>query len=368
MFLFVSTCYSQTSEEKLYRNFLQPDTTLNNRFIERDLIKITKKNKGDDIILDNPTIEQRLDRIEDSLNINWNVIVTNDSLPQPTYEGIVMQSLTSDQYIFNPSIYVNGYSNLYCIKNNAVYLATSPNGLNSWTYTLTNAGAGSIVNVDGKYYDSFHKWYGGQAYSYYSVSLDKVYFQNVATSRTPTGEDRNVLFNGTEFYSYGRLQPKPRTIMFQRSSDFRLWTNPNEILKPDAVDGSNVEFYHLSVIKTERGYFGLLNLYYTGLSGQDVEQLPPYTAKEHTTEIQLVYSANGIDNWQRLNSRKEFIPKRENIKQMFGWWSLINGIAYIYTAESKRRHTTYENSNINGRYYFSSEYKISLTDLYKYIQ
>ena len=49
MFLFVSTCYSQTSEEKLYRNFLQPDTTLNNRFIERDLIKITKKNKGDDM-------------------------------------------------------------------------------------------------------------------------------------------------------------------------------------------------------------------------------------------------------------------------------------------------------------------------------
>ena len=216
------------------------------------------------------TIEQRLDRIEDSLNINWNVIITNDSLPQPIYEGVVMQSLTSDQYIFNPSIYVNGYSNLYCIKNNAVYLAQSPNGLNGWTYTLTNAGAGSIINVDGKYYDSFHKWYGGQAYSYYSVSLDKVYFQNVATSRTPTGEDRNVLYTGTEFYSYGRLQPKPRTIMFQRSSDFRLWTNANEILKPDAVDGSNVEFYHLSVIKTERGYFGLLNLYYTGLSGQDV--------------------------------------------------------------------------------------------------
>lgn len=324
MFLFVSTCYSQT-------------------------------------------IEQRLDRIEDSLNINWNVIITNDTLPIPTYEGVVMQSLTSDQYIFNPAIYT-GQTEVYCIRNNAVYLATSPNGLNGWTYTLTNAGAGSIVNVDGKYYDSFHKWYGGQAYSYYSVSLDKVYFQNVATSRTPTGEDRNVLFTGTEFYSYGRLQPKPRTIMFQRSSDFRTWSGPIEVLKPDAVDGSNVEFYHLSVIKTERGYFGLLNLYYTGLSGQDVEQLPPYTAKEHTTEIQLVYSANGIDNWQRLNSRKEFIPKRENIKQMFGWWSLINGIAYIYTAESKRRHTTYENSNINGRYYFSSEYKISLTDLYKYIQ
>ena len=314
------------------------------------------------------TIEQRLDRIEDSLDINWNVIVTNDSLPQPIYEGVVMSSVNADQYIFNPSIYINEYSNLYCIKNNAVYLAQSPNGLNSWAYTLTNAKAGSIIYANGKYYDSYHRWYGGQAFSYYAISLDGINFTDIATSRTPTGEDRNVLFNGTEFYSYGRLQPKPRTIMFQRSADFRIWSGPIEVLKPDAVDGPNVEFYHLSVIKTERGYFGLLNLYYTGLNGQDVEQQPPYSAKEHTTEIQLVYSANGVDNWQRLNSRKEFIAKRTDTKQMFGWWSLINGVVYIYTAESKRRHTTYENSNINGRYYFSSEYKISLSDLYKYIQ
>ena len=313
------------------------------------------------------TIEQRLDRIEDSLNINWNVIITNDSLPQPIYEGVVMQSLTSDQYIFNPSIYVNGYSNLYCLKNGLLYLARSNNGLNGWIYTLSTANAGSIIYANGRYYKSYHRWYGAQAFSYYAISLDGINFTDIATSRTPTGEDRNVLFNGTEFYSYGRLQPKPRTIMFQRSSDFRLWTNPNEILKPDAVDGSNVEFYHLSVIKTERGYFGLLNLYYTGLSGQDVEQPPPYTAKEHTTEIQLVYSANGVDNWQRLNSRKEFITKRTDIKQMFGWWSLINGIAYIYTAESKRRHTVYEDNNINGRFYYSSEYKITLNDLYKYL-
>ena len=64
------------------------------------------------------TIEQRLDRIEDSLHINWNVVIVNDSLPQPIYEGIVMVN-TTDQYIFNPAIYSNGYSNLYCIKNNA---------------------------------------------------------------------------------------------------------------------------------------------------------------------------------------------------------------------------------------------------------
>ena len=316
-------------------------------------------------IVNGQTIEQRLQRIEDSLHIQWTV--TTDTLPLPVYEGIVMNSLTSDNFIFNPVIYNSGTYESYCIKNNAVYLARSGNGLNDWNYTLTNAAAGSIIFNENKYFNSYHKWYSGKAYSYYAISLDGINFIDVATSRTATGEDRNVLYTGTEYYSYGRLQPKPRTIMFQKSNDFRIWTNPIEILKPDAIDGSNAEFYHLSVIKTSQGYFGLLNVYYTGLSGQDVEQLPPYTLNEHTTQLQLVYSSNGIDNWQRLNDRKEFIKKQTGINQMFGWMSIVNGTVYIYTAESKRRHTTYENANINGRYYFSARYKIALTELYKYI-
>ena len=311
------------------------------------------------------TIEQRLDRIEDSLHINWNIITVNDSLPQPIYEDIVMSSVNSDQFIFNPSIYVNGYSNLYCIKNGSVYLARSNNGLNGWIYTITNARAGSIIYANGKYYDSYHIWYGGQAFSYYAVSLDGINFTDIATSRTPTGEDRNILFNGDEFYSYGRLQPVPRSITFSRSSDFRNWTSPIEIFKSTQ---SNIEYYHLSVIQTSSGYFGLLNVYYKGNSGQDVEQLPPYADNEHTTAIQLAYSQDGINNWRILNNGKEFITKPAGVKQMFCWCSLINGIVYIYTAQSNRRHTTYENSNINGRYYYSAEYKISLSDLLKYVQ
>ena len=49
----------------------------------------------------------------------------------------------------------------------------------------------------------------GQAFSYYAVSLDGINFTDIATSRTPTGEDRNILFNGDEFYSYGRLAASP---------------------------------------------------------------------------------------------------------------------------------------------------------------
>lgn len=308
------------------------------------------------------TIEQRLDRIEDSLHIDWDVVITPDSLPKPIYEGIVMSN-TADQYIFNPAIISAGYFNLYCIKNNAVYLAKSLNGLNDWSYVLTTAKAGSIIYTNNKYYDSYHRWYSGQAFSYYSISLDGVNFTDIATSRIPTGEDRNVLFTGSEFYCYGRQQPVPRTITFSSSVDFRTWTNPVEIFKSSKV---NIEYYHMSVIKTAEGYFGLLNLYKKGSAGQDVEQLPPYTTDEHITAIQLTYSQNGIDNWRILNNGKEFISKQADIKQMFAWFSLINGVVYIYTAESKRRHTVYENNNVNGRYYFSSRYKISLTDLYKY--
>ena len=86
----------------------------------------------------------------------------------------------------------------------------------------------------------------GKAYSYYAISLDRINFIDVATSRAATGEDRNVLYTGLNIILMVDCNQKPRTIMFQKSNDFRVWTNPVEILKPDSQDGSNTEFYHLS--------------------------------------------------------------------------------------------------------------------------
>ena len=318
--------------------------------------------------LQSQTIEERMQRVEDSLNIVWTVEPIDTALPKPVYEGIVMQSSISDQFIFNP-----GYTNreiwdLYCVKSGQVYLAQSVNGLNSWSYYLTNAKAGSIVNYADKNYLSYHSWYGALAYSYFAISLDKVTFQNVSTLRYSTGEDRNVIWNGSKFISLGRpeVPPSTRKIMYQESSDFRLWTYPETVLSPDAQDGPNVDFYHVSVIQTDNGYFGLLNLYYRGNAGQDVQQLPPYTAREHTTELQLVWSAD-CKTWTRLNSRKVFIQRKAGIEQMFAWWSVIGDQVYIYTCESARKHTVWANNNDKpGKYYFSSRYKISLTNLYLY--
>lgn len=320
------------------------------------------------------TIEDRIQNLESHARkvdsaFGWTnpIIIDTTDLIAPTYEGIVMKNINADQFIFNPAFTESGIWNLYCLKDGRVYLATSPNGLNSFTYTLTNAGAGSILPLNGKYYDSYHKWWNALAYSYYSISLDKINFTDVAVSRIGSGEDRNVIYTGTEFFSYGRLQPRPRTIMFQRSSDFRTWTPPVEILRPDAVDGSLVQFYHMSVIRTAGGYFGLLNVYRIGNGGEDVQQLPPYATNEHTSDIQLVWSQNGIDGWQRLNDRKNFITRKPGVQQLFGWWSVIGDYAYIYTCESERKHTDWENLyNKVGKYYYSCRYKIKLTDLYLY--
>jgi len=318
--------------------------------------------------LQSQTMEERMQRVEDSLNIVWTTDPIDTTLPKPVYEGIVMQSNTSDQFIFNP-----GYTNreiwdLYCVKSGQVYLAQSLNGLNGWTYYLTNAKAGSIVNYGDKNFLSYHSWYSGLAYSYFAIALDKINFQNVATLRYPTGEDRNLIWNGQKFISLGRPEVPPaiRSIMYQESSDFRSWTYPVKVLSPDSQDGPNVDFYHISVIQTDNGYFGLLNLYYRGNSGQDVEQLPPYSAREHTTELQLVWSSD-CKTWTRLNQRKVFISRKAGIEQMFAWWSVIGDQVYIYTCESARKHTVWANTyDKPGKYYFSSRYKISLTNLYLY--
>lgn len=315
------------------------------------------------------TVEQRLQRLEDSLKIVWTSEPLDTTMSKPIYEGIVMLNSSSDQYIFNPVFQENGVFYTYCVKGGRDNLAISPNGLNSWTYLNTTGKPGSTVPVGNKYYLSYHQWFGGMAYSYYAISLDKINYTDVATSRIGVGEDRNLLWNTPteEFYQYGRKQPVPRTITFQKSSDFRTWSNPIEILTPDATDGSNKQFYHLSVIRTEQGYFGLLNVYRVGNSGQDVQQLPPYSADEHTIDVQLVFSENGITNWKRLNDRKPFIHRTAGIQQLFAWWSIVGDNAIIYTAESKRKHTLYDNTyNSAGNYYFSSRYKISLSELYKY--
>lgn len=335
-----------------------------------------------------PTLEQevsviktKVSRLFTHLHLEEDpVIIDPGILPKPTPEGIVFNATDRDCYIYNAAIYKDGKYITFANKGGTILMLQSANGLNGWSQQTTGnlpAPYGSIIYTlkgwggydSDAWRGSAHKHQGGGTYqSYYFGSLNGLQWNATAYDRNQyCGEDRNLLIDDPFVNNYIRVRDKPRTIGFCRSTDFRNWTGIIEILAPDATDGPLVQFYQMSVLKTTAGYFGLLTTYRIGNMGQDVEQLPPYTGEEHTTDLQIVWSADGKTNWKRCDERRNFISRGEGVKQIYGWWSVIGDQVYIYTAESKRRHTISENQiNMAGNYFYSQRYRILVTDINKY--
>jgi len=318
---------------------------------------------------------EQTDKALDQLFRDLNIIEIKDppivtDLPSPTPEGMVLNTFDKDTLVFTPVIFKDNLFTTFVNRGGLLYMVTSPNGLNSWSYTpTTNAPYGSIVYADNKWKGTAHKWYGSTCNSYYYGSTDGISWATTWLDRSQTcGEDRNMLYDNGIWRCYIRVQPRPRTIGYSESVDGTTnWSKIVEILKPDAMDGELTQFYHMSVIKVNVGYFGLLTTYRIGNFLQDTEQNPPYTDNEHTTDLQVVFSLDGKTNWQRCNNRKNFIERGPGVKQIYGWWSVIGDQVFIYTSESKRRHTIYDNSyNVAGNNFYSSRYKISVADLIKY--
>jgi len=304
------------------------------------------------------TTEERLNALEtwrvqvdSALGFSNPIEPIDTLLSKPINEGIVTRSASYDYFIYNPAIIINGVWNVYTVKDGAIWLGKSSNGMNGFEWTLTNAPYGSIVyrtdlNI---FYGSWHKWHTsvqGRCTNYFSGSLDGNQWNTMSADWTQTsGEDRNMIYDNGMYKNYIRVNPTPRTIGYTESSNGYSWSAITEILKPDAVDIAGLEFYEMSVIKTLRGYFGLLNTYNRNTS---------------IVELQLAYSENGKTNWRRLNNKNIFITRPAGIKQMFGNWSVINDMVYIYTIENYNDHES-------GGLHFSSRYKISLNELYKYL-
>ena len=326
------------------------------------------------------SLEERVKALEDwkpkvdsALGFSVPIEPIDTLLPKPIYEGIVMNSINQDCFIYSSPFIRNGIWTCYVNCGGTILQATSPNGLNSWTLKPTTGSFyGPVIYVNEIFRGSAHKWYNGQVTSYFYGSLNGIDWSATSADWTQnSGEDRCLIWeNSLNLYrSYIRVRPIPRTIGYSESRDFYNWSRIVEILKPDAIDGNRIQFYQMSVIHPAAGYFGLLNTYRVGDAGQDVEQSPPYTELEHTSDLQIVFSTNGKDNWLRLNNRKVFIPRQPGVKQQFATWCVIGDYVYIYTICSKRRHTQWDDLyNTAGNYFYSERYKISLTDLYKYLQ
>lgn len=301
------------------------------------------------------TIDERVLALEtemDSVSPGWrDPIIIDPDLTKPIDEGIVTRMESYDFFIYNPGIVINGVWHLYAVKSGAIWLGKSSNGLTDIIWSNTNAPYGSIVyrNDLNTFYGSWHKWnvqVYGRCTSYFSGSPDGRQWSQMSADWTQTsGEDRNLIFDNGLYRNYIRVNPTPRTIGYTESVTGSTWSPIIEILKPDTEDINGLEFYEMSVIRTIRGYFGLLNT---------------YNRNTGIVELQLAFSLNGKTDWVRLNSRLPFIQRQGGIKQMFGNWSIHNDTAYIYTIENYNDHES-------GGLHFSSRYKISLTELYKYL-
>ena len=204
-------------------------------------------------------------------------------------------------------------------------------------------GAESVFQFKGEIYASNHTWENGKCFQKTLKSTNGKNFLPLS-NKMELGEDGSFTVVGDEVYWFIRpsaytAQGKPnRVIGLKRSTDMIAWTATQTVLIPDAQDiAENKDFYEMSVIKTGNDFFGFLMVYQKGNSGQDAEQIPPYTANEQTVSIQLCHSLDGI-TWRRLNNRKDFITRPAGIHQQYcSSFTDGNNVKFL-VSESPARH------------------------------
>lgn len=270
--------------------------------------------------------------------------------PKFTYQGIIMNGAFDVLPVpYSPMQYFNGKYNVFILRNGVFCIASSDNGLNNWAFNTSGFPYGSVMKDTLYYLCAYHKWFDNKSYFYFSASPDGVNFNDIATIRTPHGEDISFikLRNG-KFRAYGRMNVPPalRTIGVMESDDFRTWTPLEEILVPDASDNGK-EFYSCSVIETDEGFYAFVNV---------------YNPRNEQVTVRLMKSENGITAWKRLNGFNPVI-KLGDRQQIYASASVINNEVYVTTISAKFNHSE---SNRNGRYYFTELWKIGIDDLYRF--
>ena len=84
------------------------------------------------------------------------------------------------------------------------------------------------------------------------------------------------------------------------SDDFVTWTDPEDVLVPDADDPPGTELYGMPVFKYEGFYIGQLYIYHAPVEEKQIRFTGP-------VDVQLAVSRDGIA-WERAGERAPFIP------------------------------------------------------------
>lgn len=275
------------------------------------------------------------------------------SYPKFIYQGIIF---TGNHDVF-PSPYSimqynsnNGQYTIFLNKAGLRYLASSPNGHSDWIFTEVNLPYGAIAFSGGLILTAYHKWFNNQSFFYFQKNGVDVGF-----IREPHGEDITFIeraeLGKPKYRAYARMNVPPavRSVGVMESNDFVTWSPLKEILTPTESDAGR-QFYSMSVIETEKGFFGFVNV---------------FNSLNNKTTIRLVHSLDGLDTmpWTWLNAGNPIIPL-ETREQLYANASVINNEVHITTISAKFNHSEI---NRNGRFYYTELWKISLTNLYKYL-
>lgn len=296
-------------------------------------------------------LDTRLKRVEDSLGIGQVITPIDTTVSLPIYQGIILNG----NYDIYPSPYspmykdTDGYYKMFIQKAGQPYAVGSVNGMNNWIYSSAgNMPRGTVLKVASNTWAViYHKWFNGQSYYYSAKSTNAYQWYDTYLDRSPHGEDVTYIKEGNLYRIYGRVSipPAVRTIGYMEAYNNLTNFSPMvEVLKPDISDGDD-EFYSMSVISTERGYFGFLNVF-NPLSDE--------------MDAQLVYSANGKNNWVRLLNRAPVLVKRPGVKQLYGIASIIGNEVYVIAITADFGHSE---TDRQGRYYYTTLYKLFLDDI-----
>jgi len=272
----------------------------------------------------------------------------------------------------------NGAFRMYYVGFGNRYTAVSPNGLNGWsTPNVITGNAESIITVNNKRLNSGHRWISGNCWTYSSSSNINAYtFTDLPTSLIWTGEDRSMILVGDSVYCYirpnqrpfGTTNPRKIGLMTCSVSEFGRWTPIRDILIPNVIDG-NKQLYSMMVSKIDNEYWGLLNVMIMGTNGLEGDDTliarPPYSGDEFMVECQVVYSPDGR-NWRRCNNQNRFL-EQGNMKQVYGMSMIqVGDNVMIHSIDTERRHTTYDNIHINGKWFGIWNHNISVTNIKKF--
>lgn len=139
----------------------------------------------------------------------------------------------------------------------------------------------------------------GQSGLFSSISDDGKRWTDPCLAAPELGDRTNLMYDDRTKRPYVAFTRAPsmmrdhhrRVIYRSDSADFRDWSEPELVLKPDLADSHDLQFYGMSAFRYGQVYIGFLQCLHTGKDLMDV---------------QLVSSRDGI-HWERTEPRDVFI-------------------------------------------------------------